>query len=41
MVDAVLSMGTRRDLGGDKELGSSPNLLSDPNPGAFAFLGFI
>ena len=28
MVDAVLSMGTRRDLRGDKELGSSPSLLS-------------
>lgn len=39
-VDAVLSMGTRRDLGGDKELGSNPNLLSDPQPWCFCFSGF-
>lgn len=38
-MDAVLSVGTRRDLGGDVELDFSPNLLSYSNTDIFTFLG--
>lgn len=40
-MDAGLSVGTGRDLGGDVELDSSPSMLSHSNTDSFTFLGLI